>query len=391
MFERAHRGANHLQDMRFFPLAASLVTAGMMWNVSAQDTLNPDADLAGTGLRRVVQESDVGTQEPGAPVDVALWRSALTDADLDAREAAFGRFVRAAQRDVALHPLLAEWRQAGGELGWTARMIQRELDRTGLGPATPWSRPDITSTIEDMRRQAERLRAGLGAPQGGTASRQSTSVQVEQDSGGVTVTISEDVNGAIQTETYAGPDLDAVRSAMPEEHRKLISGSSMGLRVGTHPFIASDLFDQHLEPFGGLRPVHGIDDLMRDFLDPGGLHRLPFDQPFAPFGEPLGLRGPDLVDPTSPPASIEPRTDLLGVYLQADDAGVLRVSGVAPNTLAQRLGVVAGERIVTVHGEDIREIEDIARALQVWGGHGELEVITEDRTGRQRDLLYRVD
>ena len=287
--------------MRFFPLAASLVTAGMMWNVSAQDTLNPDANLAGTGLRRVVQESDVGTQEPGAPVDVALWRSALTDADLDAREAAFGRFVRAAQRDVALHPLLAEWRQAGGELGWTARMIQRELDRTGLGPATPWSRPDITSTIEDMRRQAERLRAGLGAPQGGTASRQSTSVQVEQDSGGVTVTISEDVNGAIQTETYAGPDLDAVRSAMPEEHRKLISGSSMGLRVGTHPFIASDLFDQHLEPFGGLRPVHGIDDLMRDFLDPGGLHRLPFDQPFAPFGEPLGLRGPALVDPTYPP------------------------------------------------------------------------------------------
>ncbi|RYL95792.1 PDZ domain-containing protein [Sporolactobacillus sp. THM7-4] len=60
----------------------------------------------------------------------------------------------------------------------------------------------------------------------------------------------------------------------------------------------------------------------------------------------------------------------------------LRVIGVIPNSLGERIGIKPGEEIIRVNGQDVESEYDFYKALQANGAYCKLEVI--DRFGEQR-------
>lgn len=338
---------------RVGPLA--LIAGVVLPAVVAQD----DDETAG-GLQRVEPLPDADAPapaDPSQPFDATAWAARLADPNLVARERAFSDIVALASID----PAAVAWLEGlagpaiGGELGWTARLALREIERTRVnrfdvfgdpfrtfGDPFPGLRigPDGASDIGELRRRLDELfgRVGGGVPGAAADGRASgQSVSVRQDGDGCTVEVVEIVDGEEQRRTYEGESLEQVLEAHPEL-RELVQGG-VQLGVPSVPRLG-DTVDATPDP-----RVLGV--FVSELPDDVRAH--------------LGLEGG------------------VGVYVRS----------VVPLGHAHRLGIAMGDVLVELDG---RAIDSLTRVSEIMGARdpkAELRAVWYDAWGNRRSRSWR--
>lgn len=331
-------------------------------------SLNPQAVSSRSALQRVQPPSaSTGAHDP---FDADHWRERLTTPDLDARMFSFEQLARIAAEDPRARQQVLDWsRQAdGSELAWTARLLERELERApapaGRGglwrvdpfAAFPFDRFGAPPTFEEFERQFEPfLRAPWGAAplwrQPGAQAQRSNSSQIEITPDGVKVRVTEDVDGEQKTEEYSAPSLEDLYAAHPQLRERL----------------GVDLRGADAREFG-----------------PKGWFSAPAPgQAFRGLGASGGVR-----------------QDILGVVLEElseeerakfglpDDAG-MRIGRVEPGTLAERLGLTRGQILVELDGESVRTREDVTRKVQARKPTDEVRAVVLNGIGQRSELRWR--
>ena len=300
------------------------------------------------------------------------WEQRLTDPDLDRRLGAFEELSRRASREPGAREQLEAWAAGGsGELAWTARLLLRELESRGhsrrhapfggdlfddlfggQGPGSGFRDlhmhfGDPFAELEERMRELERnfgrsFGPGAGAPpffgppQGGGApgmrsSGRSVNVEVQPD--GVRVRIREMRDGEEHVEEYEADSIEALLEQHPE-----LEGSIGSMRT------------QRVDPRQSA-PRRGALGAQRPML---GIEFTPLD----------------------PERAVE-----LGV-----EAGVgLEVRSVLPGSLAERLGLVAGDVVIELAGRPLRDAADVRAALasQLEGSATTAKAIGADGTTRE--------
>lgn len=304
------------------------------------------------------------------PFDADHWRERLTTPDLDARMFSFEQLARIAAEDPKAREQVLEWsRQADeAELAWTARLLERELERSparGLGGGLwrvdpfapfPFEHFGVPPSLEDFERQFEPLLRGPWgtAPfsrQPGTQAQRSNSSQIEITPDGVKVRVTEEVDGQQKTEEYSASSLEELYAAHPQLRERV----GVDLR-GADP--------RELAPKGWLSsPLPG--------------------RTLPGLGAHAGVR-----------------QDILGVVLEelnaqergalglADGAG-MRIGRVEPGTLADRLGLARGQVLVELDGETVRTREDVTRRIQARKPTDEVRAVVVDTSGQRSELRWR--
>ncbi|MEZ5976302.1 MAG: PDZ domain-containing protein [Planctomycetota bacterium] len=327
------------------------------WLRAAQQVGSPAAEDAGK-LQRV--QGGIDVQMPVAPqaLDADAWRDLLSAAALNEREANYDRLLREARNNRELQTWLEARAAEPGELAWTARLALRELkmqDPLVGSPYSPYSAfgPGMRSMGDPFERMREMLGqdpfgSGMfgpdfGFPQGwdpfqsgfnlqfgpGTQSEgESYSIEMSPDK--VRVECKTLKDGKEDLKVYEAENMEELLRQFPElkEH---VGGGQAGL-----------------VPFGG-----------------PGLQRVP---------TPGGMR-----------------QDVLGVYLDADSLtqGKLVVTNVAPDTLASKLGVAAGDELLVLDGQKIASREDIARVLRDRDPKDRVLLSVRHQGGELADLVWR--
>lgn len=332
-----------------------------------------------SGLVRVEPQSSARASE-----EAAAWKARLQDHDLAARERAFDDFVNALRRDEGLRRAARDWRDASeSDLAWTARLALREADRdsagglrrTPLGGGGFW-RDDLHARLDDMQRQfgdldqmfedlQRRFHQGFQAPQvapsPGRAFQESQSYSLQVTPDGVKVEVQENVDGKLDTKTYEAKTLDELYAAHPELKDKL--GPRVEIQSGPRAWWGSPEGDE----FFGLRP-----------LAPGDRRGAITPLPLSEF-----------------------RTDRLGVLIDTrfDDAarsnlkldpGVgLKVSGVQPNSIASKVGIVEGDVLVELNGKVLHGADDVRATLESRRADEDVAITLIDTDGKRRTLTWR--
>lgn len=338
--------------------------------------------------------------QPLAPrFDAQDFTRRLALGDLDQREQAYEQLLDLARRDEGARQWV-EQRAAdasAGELGWTCRLLQRELQRA-RGAGAPFGMPggmpgddllmgDPFGDLQDLQRRMQdmfsdleqRWRAPQAAPwsapapnapntqnapqsRGGGQSS-ARSVQIQSDEKGAVVTITEDVDGEQKTREFRADSLEQLLQEHPELRAEIGLGSgSAGQGLQWHFFNPQRGFAAPAHPFAAV---------------PWG-----FD----------AQRG------ASPSSGL--RTDILGVRITSVDdarrreleldAGVgLQVQGTEPGTIASVLGIGAGDVLVEINGRPIHSREDISAQLQQRAPGSELSVSWIDSSGARRTRTWR--
>jgi hypothetical protein len=218
--------------------------------------------------------------------------------------------------------------------------------------------------MDDVRRRMEDRTRGqvFGPGWNFDSSSQGVSVQIGPD--GVKLEIQKkNQDGETETETYDAPDMETFREKYPEIADQYMSGG------GRFRSFFSPGGARAFGP-GGAR-IFGIDpgaiqrlDIERDATTPGLRQRGPGA---------LGLRQrgrgdaprllevvPDIAIEMAPP----PDGQRLGVMVRALDEGLgLLVDEVEEDSLAQDLGVRAGDIITRIGAVEIRAVENVREAL----------------------------
>jgi len=331
-------------------------------------SLNPQAVSSRSALQRVQPPSaSTGAHDP---FDADHWRERLTTPDLDARMFSFEQLARIAAEDPRARQQVHEWSQQadGSELAWTARLLERELERApahGLrggvwrvDPFAPFSFDHFGAPplLEDFERRFEPfLRGPWGAAplwrQPGASTQRSNSSQIEITPDGVKVRVTEDVDGEQRTEEYSAPSLEDLYAAHPHLRERL----GVDLR-GADPreFGANGWFSA---PTPG-RSIPGL-----------GAH--------------AGVRQ-DILGVVLEELSVDERAKL-GL---TDDAGI-RIGRVEPGTLAERLGLGRGQILVELDGERVRTREDVTRKVRARKPTDEVRAVVLNATGESTELRWR--
>ena len=315
-------------------------------------------------------------QEPAQDVQAELsdWRARLSVADLGAREVEFDALVSRAAEDEEFRARLERWSEAtdAGEFAWTCRLALREARARATAPRAS----TLTDPFEEMRLrlfggqgqdpfeglwvdpfgggQVQRFR--FGAPLGsgqfggqfppgvqgqsgvqGLSNSQSQSLSMEMGPDGVKVRVKKNENGQETTEEYSAKSMEELLEAHPE-----LSGQ-LGGATGGFVFRGQQL--------GGL----GAPQVFR------------FGFPDFQLESTLGGA---------------PRTDRLGVYLKAKESepgAGLEIEAVQPGSLAEKLGLGRGDRLLKLNGRELHGRDDISFELKRRAPEETLEV--EVRTG----------
>jgi hypothetical protein len=331
-------------------------------------SLTPQALSSRSTLQRV--QPPAASTSAQDPFDAEHWRERLTTPDLDARMFSFEQLARIAAEDPRARQQIQEWsRQAdGSELAWTARLLERELERAprlglrgglwGADPFAPFAFDHfgVPPSLEDFERQFEPLlRAPWGAVplwrQPGAQAQRSNSSQIEITPDGVKVRVTEDVDGQQKTEEYSAPSLEELYAAHPQLRERL----GVDLR-GADP---------------------------REF-DSRGWFAAPTPGRTIPgLGAQAGVR-----------------QDILGVILEelsaderakfglADGAG-MRIGRVEPGTLAERLGLARGQILVELDGESVQTRDDVTRRIQARKPTDEVRAVVLNGIGQRSELRWR--
>ncbi len=172
--------------------------------------------------------------------------------------------------------------------------------------------------------------------------------------------------------SHRTPDHSASRDMRPEEKRafqRFVEGQQLWDRAMAHSIAAALSADQPpllvamigtghmLRGFGvphqladlGVKKVHWLvpwdDQLDCGDMRPGYAHGV--------FGLAPSLESEQ-----------EPMRPKLGVYLEVDDAGAVQVAKISPHSIAEALGIEAGDRIVEIAGLKVAQVVDVIHAVQ---------------------------
>ncbi|TAJ12237.1 MAG: PDZ domain-containing protein [Planctomycetota bacterium] len=324
--------------------------------------------------------------QASAPFEAADWSQRLNAGDLAQRERAYDELAQLARGSEAARDWVREQAKGDGELAWTCRLLQRELDqsfggwRVGRAPQDgswlhgfdfrPFAQggdPFATRTdLDDLRARMQQLfdemqgRFGApaqpgqpGAPRLPGVQGSSRTLQLEQGPDGCKVTVEEDVDGKLEKRTYEAQNLEELFEAHPELREKV------GITIERPQRFS----------FGG--------DFGSAFpgwyqLDRGA---------FAPATGAL-------------------RTDILGVVVvgiaaeRAHELGLesgqgLLVQRTEPGTIASVLGIGAGDVLAEINGRRIHSRDDIGAALRAHKHGEEVSVTWYDASGQKRTRTWR--
>ncbi len=297
------------------------------------------------------------------------WLYLLSDADLDERMRNFDRIVQLARSNHEAY----EWLEARAsdtvdpELSWTAKLALREAkqhgglrfnQKLGLGGKLRLHGKDFS--FEPNRSGSfnlDSLRAlGQSGQQGLTTEGKSLIVRSGPD--GVHVIVKKMEDGKESTSEFEGENLEALMEAHPELKELMGAGAGgLKLRFSTDPFIDLDGLRLELD--------HSFDNLMPQ----GGLRRI-----FRAIPRDLNLDA-DLFSESEQPLPGELRTDVLGVYVaqatpeqlealgRRSDAGIY-VEAIAPGTLAELLGIAAGDFLIEINGTELKNADMIGESMR---------------------------
>jgi|GEM_PF-3537247 len=317
-----------------------------------------------------------------ADFDAAHWAGALGQADLKARLAAYEELVERAGRDQAAYEEVRKWAESGDdpELAWTAQLMLRELHadpfaglrrgqpfrsplgRTPFGPSgqDPFDFSELDQLLDDLRSRDPFGWRGGALPdleslfgedwKGQELSIESESFSLESGPDGLRVEIEEEVDGERQTKTYEAESLEALLEAQPE----------LRDRIGARGFDHDGPRGRPWRPFESTGPRRPRGD--------AGLRSL---RPLPPSLDRLGIQ-------MLPPA--ERRFTYTGVPANLG----LEVVAVLPGSLADRVGVLPGELVVSIAGEPIRSAADVQRVLAGLSLEQRIEVECVRPDGRRR-------
>ena len=353
---------------------------------------------AGLGVQ--LQRVDPAPEQFGSARHEVLsdWRERLIDTDLQRREQSFERLIQAVRRNPSLGGVLREWavdeRHPG--LAWTSRLALRELARPasfglhghlfGITPVAPGSAP-----------AGEPGSPGGGTPGGGTsgvlergqgpgAGPGHAATPAEGDpevalpdprqvpgGSGVPVIGGNVVEGFSLTQGPHGVvlELRVQRNGQPVSER--YQGATMGELLAAHPGLEAYLTDRR----EGLPHASLSGEV--DFWSSPSL-----DRP-----EPWSF-GPSV------------RTDVLGVGVHLPTDLELKRAGRSPTavtpglmidrveagTIAEYLGLRAGELLVSLNGRGLAAKEDIRRILGERPPKGQVRARVVDAYGRERQYTW---
>jgi PDZ domain-containing protein len=349
-----------------FPLA--VVAAGLTLAANAQ------TDASGT-LRPVEGAPELDEVVPlQTAFDAAHWKAELTQDDFAERYRAMRALTDEARTDPDARAALEEWSKGADPcLSWTAYLALADLQSDPRGMRiTPFGqgrhggplaidplddffgrggfdqrffRTDpfaISDLMREMQESLDRL------PQ--DARQRSHGLSIESGPDGVKVERRRLVDGDETVETF--------------------EAESMERLLELHPELQDEL---------RLQPLTGGPDEMRSLLDQ--------------------LR----VELDLPPSALTPgevRTDVLGVMMREADAWRGRVDGlepgtglyvenVLPGTIAEAVGLRAGDIVAKLNGRELRTSADVREVLDARAEDGELEVEWFDRRGAPQRRTWK--
>ena len=310
-------------------------------------------------LTRVAPEKR--TDQDASDFDRAEWKKKISARDLSQREDAFDRLAELARKDPAAREALESWSEENdSELAWTSRLILREANRGSAHGMGAFSHgfdfdgfakrfDDLDSMFGDLRTEWDSLLDDLPHPSGHGQVFQfdgSKSMTLQSGPDGITVKVTEDVDGKETTREYQAKTMEELLEANPEL-RSSIGGA--GAHVWSFP------------------QGQGF-----QWRTPSGSGGQPFD-----------VHGGELVKPG------ELRTDRLGIYCEelAEGEG-LRVERTEPGSIASVLGLREGDVVVEMNGTEIKLREDVQKVLTDREEGAELRVVVVGSEGR-RTLTWK--
>ena len=224
---------------------------------------------------------------------------------------------------------------------------------------------DLEGQMDDVRRRMEDRTRGqvFGPGWNFDSSSQGVSVQIGPD--GVKLEVQKkNEDGETETETYEAPDMETFREKYPEIADQYMSGGRGSFRSFFSPGGARSFGPSGARSFGIDPGVIQWLDIERDPTTPGLRQR----GPGAP-GPRLRTRGNaprelEVVPDTAIELAAPPDGQRLGVMVRALDEGLgLLVDEVEEDSLAQDLGVRAGDIITRIGEVEIRGVENVREAL----------------------------
>jgi hypothetical protein len=360
---------------------AALGLAAQAWIPLAQDRLQP--------LRRDAPVLDPSAQDQDqSKLEVDGWKAQLAEKDLDLREQAFERAVRAARMQPELREALERWAadSSAPDLAWTSRLILREAQSSSQPFGGVWALPNsqwglsgrpqfdlqgLFGQMEDLNGNLdqlfEQLDHGQGIPiqpQGGSSRSESFQLQTGPD--GVECEVTREVDGEQVTETYRADSIEQLLEQHPELKDKI-----------------------QVQGLGSLGGNFGLG------FPQGSMGGMSGGPQFRWLGPNSGAGRWDFSAPRSPQ-----RTDILGVLVEpvpAERASALgleeglglSVQRVEPGTIADVLGVRRGHVLIALDGKPLKTREDISTALGARAPEAELELELIDRWGERRTRTWK--
>lgn len=362
-------------------LPLALLTAGLAFATHAQDGAAPPAaeasplapveDARADALRPVDDAPDGRVQPLRPTFDAATWKAELSQPDFEARRRAMRDLAREARNSAGARAALEEWAASEDAcLAWTAWLTLEEARDAGrarpLSPfggapfgtrgADPFDRwfgggafggldpfggdPfEVRDLMRDLRESLDRMPGASGSGRG---------LSIESGPDGVRVERRTIEDGEEVIETFEAESMEEL--------------------LELHPELRDEMSMRPLSPGEDARSL--LDRLQRE----------------------LGV----------PDAALSPgevRTDVLGVMMREAGAWQGRVDGlepgtgllvqnVLPGTIAEAVGLRAGDVVATLNGVLLRTAEDVREVLAARAADAPITVEWFDRSGARRSRTW---
>ncbi len=353
---------------------------------------------------------------PSEPFSSAVWLNRLSNHDLAQRELDYAQFIALARSD----PRAMAWIEERAEdptnpdLAWTARLALRELrsqyqlrgmigipGRIGAGNQGFRSVP-LGQELNQLFEHFQELNRGYGLgapgqgipglgfpgqqffdngffdrnfrnlPPGASGKSMGSNFKLELGPDGVTAVETKIVDGEEVTNEYKAESMQELLELYPELKDRLQTGGRRSLFMDLGPGAKGFFFGDESGAGSGTNRF--------DFQN-GSVQGQAMDEFF----------GDD--------SAQEPRTDVLGVYLNpvdimrqerlelGENEGLL-VLGTEPGTIAHALGITAGDVIIEINGQPIDSRESVTRIMQERKAKTELTVLFYDNWGEQQRRIW---
>lgn len=379
-----------------------------------------DGEAGSSGLVRVQplpgNQQQGGQALPSQPFSSAEWLNRLSNHDLAQRESDYAQFIALARKDPRAMAWIEERAEdpSNPDLAWTARLALRELrsqyslrgmigipGQNGVGNQGLGHSP-FGQELNQLFEHFQELNRGFGfgapgqgipglgfpgqeffnngffergfpsLPPGASGKSMSSNFKLEVGPDGVTATETKIEGGEEVTNEYKAGSMEELLELYPELKDRLQTGGRRSLFMDLGPGAKGFFFGGESGRGSGSNPF--------DF-DNGSVQGQAMDEFFGDG------------------SAQEPRTDVLGVYLNpvdimrqerlelGENEGLL-VLGTEPGTIAHALGITAGDVIVEINGQAIDSRESVTRIMGEREAKSELTVLFYDNWGEQQRRIW---